>query len=69
MRERELERAEMAKISLQADRAESALTQLKKEATQVTISTIGYMQIYYILTFLITNVYVMYIRLPYPKVL
>lgn len=35
MRERELERAEMAKISLQADRAESALTQLKKEATQV----------------------------------
>lgn len=35
MRERELERAEMAKISLQADRAESALSQLKKEATQV----------------------------------
>ncbi|XP_022819604.1 CAP-Gly domain-containing linker protein 1 isoform X3 [Spodoptera litura] len=36
MRERELERAEMAKISLQANRAETALTQLKKEATQAT---------------------------------
>ncbi|CAB3242482.1 unnamed protein product [Arctia plantaginis] len=36
MREREMERAEMAKISLQADRAESALTQLKKEATQTS---------------------------------
>lgn len=36
MRERELERAEMAKISLQADRAESALTQLKKEAIQAS---------------------------------
>lgn len=35
MRERELERSEIAKISLQAERAENALTQLKKEATQV----------------------------------
>ncbi|XP_059057015.1 restin homolog isoform X2 [Achroia grisella] len=36
MRERELERAEVAKVSLQAERAESALAQLKKEATQTT---------------------------------
>lgn len=35
MRERELERAEVAKISLQADRAENALSLLKKEAAQV----------------------------------
>lgn len=35
MRERELERTEVAKASLQADRAESALAQLKKEASQV----------------------------------
>lgn len=35
MRERELERAEVAKVSLQAERAESALAQLRKEATQV----------------------------------
>ncbi|XP_030027149.1 restin homolog isoform X6 [Manduca sexta] len=34
MRERELERAEVAKVSLQVDRAETALSQLKKEATQ-----------------------------------
>ncbi|XP_075969792.1 cytoplasmic linker protein 190 isoform X3 [Anticarsia gemmatalis] len=34
LRERELERAEMAKITLQADRAETAVTQLKKEAAQ-----------------------------------
>ncbi|XP_072944338.1 uncharacterized protein CLIP-190 isoform X5 [Epargyreus clarus] len=34
MRERELERAEVAKVSLQAERAESALSQIKKEATQ-----------------------------------
>ncbi|XP_012549429.2 restin homolog isoform X3 [Bombyx mori] len=36
MRERELERTEVAKISLQADRAETALTQLKKEASQTS---------------------------------
>lgn len=35
MRERELERTEVAKASLQAERAESALAQLKKEASQV----------------------------------
>lgn len=35
MRERELERTEVAKASLQADRAESALAQLKKETSQV----------------------------------
>lgn len=35
MRERELERSEVAKVSLQADRAENALAQIKKEATQV----------------------------------
>ncbi|CAG4988747.1 unnamed protein product [Parnassius apollo] len=34
MRERELERAEVAKVSLQAERAETALEQIKKEATQ-----------------------------------
>ncbi|XP_026329809.1 CAP-Gly domain-containing linker protein 1 isoform X6 [Hyposmocoma kahamanoa] len=37
MRERELERTEVAKASLQADRAESALAQLKKEASQANI--------------------------------
>ncbi|XP_053625782.1 restin homolog isoform X4 [Plodia interpunctella] len=36
MRERELERAEVAKVSLQAERAESALAQLRKEATQAS---------------------------------
>lgn len=40
MRERELERAEVAKISLQADRAENALSLLKKEAAQVTSTNI-----------------------------
>ncbi|CAG9114578.1 unnamed protein product [Plutella xylostella] len=34
MRERELERSEVAKVTLQADRAETALAQIKKEATQ-----------------------------------
>lgn len=38
MRERELERAEIAKVSLQAERAETALEIIKKEATQVRIS-------------------------------
>ncbi|XP_013194535.2 CAP-Gly domain-containing linker protein 2 isoform X2 [Amyelois transitella] len=36
MRERELERAEVAKVSLQAERAENALAQLRKEATQAS---------------------------------
>ncbi|XP_073943788.1 cytoplasmic linker protein 190 isoform X2 [Choristoneura fumiferana] len=36
MRERELERAEIAKVSVQADRAETALAQLQKEAAQAT---------------------------------
>ncbi|OWR42946.1 CAP-Gly domain-containing linker protein 1 [Danaus plexippus plexippus] len=35
MRERELERAEVAKVSIQADRSETALAQIKKEATQI----------------------------------
>lgn len=35
MRERELERAEVAKVTMQADRAENALALLQKEATQV----------------------------------
>ncbi|XP_048479588.1 restin homolog isoform X1 [Plutella xylostella] len=36
MRERELERSEVAKVTLQADRAETALAQIKKEATQTS---------------------------------
>ncbi|XP_013180475.1 PREDICTED: CAP-Gly domain-containing linker protein 2 isoform X4 [Papilio xuthus] len=36
MRERELERAEIAKVSLQAERAETALELIKKEATQAS---------------------------------
>ncbi|XP_063620432.1 CAP-Gly domain-containing linker protein 2 isoform X3 [Cydia splendana] len=36
MRERELERSEVAKVSLQANRAETALEQLKKEAAQTS---------------------------------
>lgn len=42
MRERELERAEVAKASLQANRAESALEQLKKEATEVIYQIIAF---------------------------
>ncbi|XP_038215361.1 restin homolog isoform X5 [Zerene cesonia] len=34
MRERELERSEIAKVSLQADRAENALAQIQKEASE-----------------------------------
>lgn len=35
LRERELERAEVIKVTMQIDRAETTLAQVKKEATQV----------------------------------
>lgn len=37
MKERELERSDVAKLALQADRAETALSQLKKDSAQVSI--------------------------------
>lgn len=42
MRERELERAEVAKVSVQADRAETALAQLQKEAAQVYLQLFSF---------------------------
>ena len=35
MREQELERAEVVKVTMQMDRVETSLAQAKKEATQV----------------------------------